>query len=328
MTRKLYKEDGSVSALALVGPTASGKTRLSLSLAEGLGCEIVGCDSMQIYRYMDIGTAKPTEKERAAVPHHLFDFVLPNTPYSAADYAEEAVRCVRRLADKGTPALFCGGTGLYLEAARTGRHTPLPPTPEGLRERITRELTALGAEEAHRRLRELDPAAAEAIHPNNLRRVVRAFELMAMTGMTKTAWEEKSKSLPPALSLFSVCLYPTDREALRHRIDRRVEEMVKAGLGEEVELLMAKGYLTPGSTAAQAIGYKEYAAALRGECSVAEAIEEIKLATHRYARRQLTWFRAIPGIRMLPFGEAGPDENEVEKITEEARRFLEGDFAV
>lgn len=324
MTTKLYNEEGSIRAVALVGPTASGKTSLSIRLGLRLGGEIVGCDSMQIYRYMDIGTAKPTEEERAALPHHLFDFVLPNTPYSAADYGEEAKRIAKSLAERGVPPIFCGGTGLYLEAARSGRHVSLPPTPPAVRDALSKQAEALGGEEMHRRLALIDPASAAAIHPNNLRRTLRALEIYRTTGKPKSAWDEETKAIPPALSLLTVCLYPTDRDALHRRIDRRVDEMVKAGLRREVEWLMENGYLESGTTAAQAIGYKEYAAALRGECTESEAIEEIKIATHRYARRQLTWFRAVPNILLLPIGEEGPTDEDCERVEKAARAHLAG----
>ncbi len=323
MTKKLYNEE-CVRAIALVGPTASGKTALSLRLAKSLGGEIVGCDSMQIYRYMDIGTAKPTEAERASVPHHLFDFVLPNTPYSAADYGEDAKRTVDGLSKRGVPPIFCGGTGLYLEAARSGRHLSLPPTPQSVRLALEEEAKEVGAEEMHRRLSLLDPLSAAAIHPNNLRRTLRALEIYQTTGKTKSAWDEETRSIPPHLSLLTVCLYPVDRLLLHRRIDRRVDEMVEKGLRREVEWLMENGYMESGTTASQAIGYKEYAAALRGECSESEAIAAIKIATHRYARRQLTWFRAVPDILLLPIGEEGPRDGDCAWIEQAATAHLSG----
>ncbi len=324
MTTKHYNKEGGTRAIALVGPTASGKTGLSIRLGKRLGAEIIGCDSMQIYRYMDIGTAKPTEEERAAIPHHLVDFILPNTPYSAADYAEEAQRIVGDLAERGVPPIFCGGTGLYLEAARSGRHISLPPTPPAVRETLAKEAEEVGGEEMHRRLALLDPRSAVAIHPNNLRRTLRALEVYQTTGKTKSEWDEETKKIPPALSLLTVCLYPTDRASLHRRIDRRVDEMVKAGLKGEVEWLMENGYLEGGTTASQAIGYKEYATALRGECTEEEAIEAIKIATHRYARRQLTWFRAVPNILLLPIGEEGPTDSDCERVERAARAHLSG----
>ncbi len=324
MTTKLYREEDSVRAIALVGPTASGKTSLSIDLGQRLGAEIIGCDSMQIYRYMDIGTAKPTEEERAAIPHHLVDFILPNTPYSAADYGDAAQAVAQELKKRDVPPLFCGGTGLYLEAARSGRHISLPPTPPAVREALAKEAEEVGGEEMHRRLAQLDPRSAAAIHPNNLRRTLRALEIYQTTGKTKSEWDEETKQVPPALSLLTVCLYPVDRAALHRRIDRRVDEMVKAGLRLEVEWLMENGHLENGTTASQAIGYKEYAAALRGECTEEEAIEQIKIATHRYARRQLTWFRAVPNILLLPIGEEGPTDSDREGVERAALAHLSG----
>ena len=324
MTTKHYNNEEGIRAIALVGPTASGKTGLSIKLGKRLGGEILGCDSMQIYRYMDIGTAKPTAEERAAVPHHLVDFVSPNTPYSAADYGAAAQGIVKELSKRGIPPIFCGGTGLYLEAARSGRHISLPPTPPEVRLSLANQADAVGAEEMHRRLAEIDSASAAAIHPNNLRRTLRALEIYQTTGKTKSEWDRETKRIPPALSLLTVCLYPTDRDALHRRIDRRVDDMVRAGLRREVEWLTENGYMESGSTASQAIGYKEYAAALRGECTEEKAIEEIKIATHRYARRQLTWFRAVPNILLLPIGEEGPTEADCERVEKAALAHLSG----
>ena len=307
----LYSKKGLPKAVAIVGPTASGKTDFSLALAERFSGEIIGCDSMQIYRGMDIGTAKPTPAERARVPHHLIDFVSPGVPYSAADYAEAAGRAVEEIASRGALPVFCGGTGLYLEAARSGRHEGLPPVSEELRSELIAEAEALGAEEMHRRLAACDPASAAAIHKNNLRRVLRALEIYRTTGVPKSRLDEESRSRKERLSLLVFGLFPENRELLHRRIDRRVDAMMEAGLGDEVRALFEMGAFSEGSTAKEAIGYKEYVSYLRGEISEAEAVLAIKTATHRYARRQLTWFRAVPGIRPLACGEAG--------VTEEAR---------
>ena len=305
MGRNLYTEDGTPRGVAIVGPTASGKTAFSLELAEREDGEIVGCDSMQIYRGMDIGTAKATTEERARVPHHLVDFLSPGTPYSAADYGAAAHRVTCDIASRGHLPIFCGGTGLYLEAARLGRHEGLPPIPGDVRRQLEEEAAHCGALEMHAALAEVDPESAAAIHPNNVRRVIRALEIYRATGRSKSEWDLESRSRPPALDLLVFGLFPRDRAVLREMIDRRVDLMVKAGLFEEVRALVASGNLLPGTTAAQAIGYKEVLTALRGECTEAEAIEEIKYATHRYARRQLTWFRAVPGLVPLECDEGG-----------------------
>ena len=322
MTKKLYNHDGTPKAVAIVGPTASGKTDFSLFLAERLSGEIVGCDSMQIYLGMDIGTAKPTAEERARAPHHMIDFLAPDTLFSAADYAEGALRAVSDIASRARVPILCGGTGLYLEAARSGRHEGLPPVPEEVRTALLREAEEVGALAMHTALAAVDPESAAAIHPNNLRRVLRALEIFRTTGRPKSELDRESRAHPPALQLLALGLFPTDRQALRDRIDRRVDRMVEEGLRAEVEGLLAAGLLPEGSTAAMAIGYKEYAAAIRGEISEAEAIAEIKLATHRYARRQLTWFRAITDIVPLECDGKGVTPEAAERALLLSEQFL------
>ena len=311
METKRYKNGETPRVVAIVGPTASGKTAFSLDVAERFGGEIVGCDSMQIYQRMDIGTAKPTAAERARVPHHMVDFLAPNLPYSAADYAQDALTAVGDILGRGRLPIFCGGTGLYLEAARSGRHEGLPAISPDVREALEAEAALCGADAMHARLAEVDPVSAAAIHPNNQRRVLRALEIFRATGKPKSEWDRESRERPPALSMLVLALFPTDRAALHARIDRRVDCMMEEGLAEEVSALYRDGLLSEGTTAGAAIGYKEYAAALRGECTEAEAVAEIKIATHRYARRQLTWFRAIEGAIHLSCDERG--------VTPEAR---------
>lgn len=311
MKTKLYETSGIPRAVAIVGPTASGKTDFSLDVAERFCGEIIGCDSMQIYQRLDIGTAKPTAAERARVPHHMVDFLPPNRPYSAADYAQDAKAAAEDVLRRGHLPIFCGGTGLYLEAVRSGRHDDLPAIPPDVRKTLEAEAVERGADAMHRLLAERDPEAAAAIHPNNLRRTLRALEILRATGKPKSEWDRESRTRPPAFSILVLALFPTDRKALHARIDRRVERMMAEGLSTEVTALFRDGLLSEGTTAAAAIGYKEYAAFLRGECTEAEAIEQIKIATHRYARRQLTWFRGTEGAIPLACDEGG--------VTPEAR---------
>ncbi len=308
----LTARDASLCAVAVVGPTASGKTAFAIRLATELGAEVVGCDSMQIYRYMDIGTAKPTAEERAAVPHHMIDFRDPHEDYSAAEYAADALPVCREIAARGRLPLFCGGTGLYLEAARTGRHRPELSSDAGVRRALAEEAEARGVSEMYAELARVDPASAAATHPNNLRRVLRALEIYRVSGRPKSEWDRESQNTSPALSLLTICLLPRDRTALHRRIDRRVAAMAEAGLRRETEELLARGYLRDGGTAAQAIGYKEYVRAIDGEITEEEALDEIRYATHRYARRQLTWFRARRGSLFLPIGEEGATREEEE----------------
>ncbi len=285
-------------ALAVVGPTAGGKTALALALAERLDGEIIACDSMQIYREMDIGTAKPTAEERARAPHHLFDFADPTVPFSAADYVPLAMRAVREITARGHLPIFCGGTGLYLDAVRTLRHEGEAPPPDpALREKLLR-----GTEEERgrialwERLHAVDPAAADATHYNNVRRVVRALEIYLTTGKTKTEIDAAASVANPELKLTVFGLFYENRDLLRARIDTRVDRMLEAGLLEETQRLDAAGVFRTNATAAQAIGYKELLPVLTGETSLVTATEQLKTATRRYAKRQMTYFRAMEGL--------------------------------
>lgn len=314
---------GGLCAAAVVGPTASGKTAFAILLAQALNAEIVGCDSMQIYRYMDIGTAKPTAEERAAVPHHMIDFKNPDEEYSAAGYAADALPVCREIAGRGKLPLFCGGTGLYLDAARTGRYRPGLASDAGVRQALCEEAQRRGGEEMYAELASVDPESAAATHPNNLRRVLRALEIFRVSGRPKSEWDRESLALPPAMDLLTICLLPRDRAALHHRIDRRVSEMAEAGLRRETEQLLMRGYLRDGKTAAQAIGYKEYVRAIDGEITEEEALDEIRYATHRYARRQLTWFRAGRDTLFLPIGEEGATPEDAKTALDAIRAHLE-----
>ena len=291
-------------ALAVVGPTASGKSALALSLAERFDGEIVSCDSMQLYCGMDIGTAKPTPEERERVTHHMIDFLDPDEPYSAADYGERAGRIAEEILSRGCLPIFCGGTGLYLTAALTGRHDDAPPSDRGLRaELLARGKTEEGRAALYRELLLVDPASAVATHPNNLRRVVRALEIYRLTGKTKSAFDRESAERPRRFDCLTLGLDFPERGALYRRIDRRVDEMMEDGLYDEAKMLWERGFLSPGTTAGQAIGYRQFIPCFEGRATPEEAAEEIKTATRRYAKRQLTWFRAQPGIVWLDGGD-------------------------
>ncbi|MBQ8397088.1 MAG: tRNA (adenosine(37)-N6)-dimethylallyltransferase MiaA [Clostridia bacterium] len=277
--------------LCVVGPTASGKSGLAIALAVRLGGEIISCDSMQIYRAMDIGTAKATEAERAAVPHHLLDLVTPDVPFSAADFVTAAQAAIADITARGRLPILCGGTGLYLDSLLRPTAYAAPPPDPALRAALAADLAAEGAEAMHARLAALDPAAAEAIHPNNTKRVLRAIEICLSAGTTKSALD--------AASVVGECPYDAcviglrwPREQLNARIDERVDAMLAEGLVEETARLLEAGYLAPGTTAGQAIGYKEIVPYLRGEEPLAVSAERLKIATHRYAKRQMTWFGA------------------------------------
>ncbi len=280
--------------LVVCGPTATGKTRLGIELARATGGEIVSADSMQIYRRMDIGTAKATPAERAAVPHHMIDVAEPQENWSVARYVAEAARCCDEILARGRLPILVGGTGLYIDSLIAGRDFAANDGDETLRERLNAEYDRLGAEAMHRRLREVDPARAEKLAPSDRRRIVRALEVWTMTGKTITEHDEETRRLPPRYEAGRIVLSYADRAALYARIDRRVDEMAEQGLFEEVEALLRSG-VPADCTAMQAIGYKEAAQALRGEISRAEAIALIKQASRRYAKRQLTWFRRAKG---------------------------------
>ena len=304
------------TAIAVVGPTASGKSALALLLAERFGGEIVSCDSMQIYRGMDIGTAKPTPEERRRVPHHMIDILDPDEPYSAADYGDAAARVATEILSRGKLPVFCGGTGLYLTAALTGRHGDAPPSDPALRTELTeRGKTEEGRAKLYGELASVDPVSAAATHPNNLRRVVRALEIYRLTGKTKSVFDEESRNCPPRFDCLTLGLDFPERGALYRRIDRRVDEMTAAGLYNEAKTLWEKGYLAPGTTAGQAIGYRQFLPCFTGDLTPEEAAEEIKLATRRYAKRQLTWFRAQEGIVWLDGGSFDLAERATDAVS-------------
>lgn len=279
-------------AIALTGPTASGKTALSLAVAGELGCEIISLDSMQIYRGMDIGTAKATADERASAPHHMLDVVSPREAYSAEDYRADALKCAREVALRDRLPLFVGGTGLYLDTLIRGSNPLSPPSDAEVRARLMERASAEGG--AHALwlwLSEVDPESAEKIHENNIRRVVRALEIYELTGKTKTHFDALSKTDAKDITIRHVTLDFHNRELLYARVNERVDIMIAEGLVDEVRGLYEAGLLDGDTTASQAIGYKEIVAHLRGELTLDGAIELIKLSSRRYAKRQLTWFR-------------------------------------
>lgn len=288
--------------LCIVGPTASGKTALAVAAAKALNGEVISCDSMQIYKYLSIGTAKPTPDEMDGIPHHCIDFVDPRTPFSCPDYVAAATACANDILSRGKLPVFCGGTGLYLDS--TVRGTQFSDKPEETTEstvmaELRAEYERSGIDAIYARLGEVDPDAAAAIHKNNTKRVLRALEIYLTTGKTKTAWDAQSHTQPPVFDACYIGLDYRDRTILHERINRRVTLMLEGGLEEEVRQLYAEGYLPDGSTAAQAIGYKEFLSYLRGEMTLDEAADNLRTATRRYAKRQLTWFRRNPAMHWL-----------------------------
>lgn len=286
MTNKTKKP----RVIAVVGPTASGKTALAIELAKVYNGEIISCDSMQIYRGMDIGTAKPTEEEKCGIPHHMIDIIEPCDSFSAADYGARAKDVCNDILSRGKLPIFCGGTGLYLDAVLTDNDYADVETDMELRARLMSDAARDGAHAMWERLNEVDPEAAAATHENNVKRVVRALELYLSSGITKTEWDKRSRLRPKPYDATVIAL-ERSREEMYARIDRRVDIMMETGLENEVRELLSSGRLPRGSTAAQAIGYKEFINYFDGVCSLDDAVAEIKQATRRYSKRQLTWFK-------------------------------------
>lgn len=308
-----------IFSIAITGPTASGKTGLSLNLAERLSGEIISADSMQIYKFMDIGTAKATSEERARVPHHLLDFVMPTENFSVECYRAEAMRAAEEIAMRGKLPILVGGTGLYVNSLLRAEQADVPSSSVEYRERILAGLKTDGDVTAlWERLRAVDPESAEQIHKNNVKRVIRALEIYDATGVTKTELDRRSREAAPDIFVGMITLDFHSRETLYSRIDKRVDVMMEQGLLSEVKALYEKGLLPEGSTAAQAIGYKEIIAHLKGECSEEEAAQSIKLATRRYSKRQLTWFRHTEGAYTLYMDDEHGNMRESEDTALEA----------
>lgn len=280
--------------IVITGPTASGKSMIALELCARIGGELVSCDSMQLYRGMDIGTAKPTDEERSMVRHHMIDVLDPGEPCSAAAYREMAKTVLDALFMDGAQPVLCGGTGLYINALTK----PLGFSGEG-DPALRAELARQSPEELYRQLERIDPQSAKRLHANDVRRVIRAIEVFHVSGRTLT---EQMRADQERTADYSARLFALEwpRDVLYARIDRRVDDMVERGLIGEVRSLLDAG-LAPGSTAMQAIGYKEIASALSGEIGdMRQAIEQIKQRTRNYAKRQLTWFRRDERVRWIP----------------------------
>ena len=307
--------------IAVAGPTASGKSALALALAEELGGEIVSCDSMQIYRRMNIGTAKPTADELARVPHHLIDVCEPDEDFSCADYVALAARAIEEITSRGKLPIVCGGTGLYLDALLRKNDLAPDTVDEALRAELWARYEREGAEALWRELYEIDRESAEATHPNNVKRVLRAIEIYRTAGVTKT--ELDRRSLEGGMRYDACVLYLSyeNREQLYERINRRVDIMIDDGLVEETAALRAEGVFEKNRTAAQAIGYKEILPYLDGHVSLAEAAEDLKTATRRYAKRQITWFSAKPYVRPLSIGAETSFKNIVKNASELFQNF-------
>ena len=281
-----------IPILAVVGPTASGKTGLAVALAHRLCGEVVSADSMQIYKGLSIGTAKPTEEEMEGVPHHLIDFLPPDAPFSVADYLESAHAAIERICAQGHTPILCGGTGLYLSSLLDDLKLSESEADPIYRATLSKRAEREGAEAIWQELHAVDPETAASLHPNNMGRVIRALEVYHQTGVTMTEHRRRSRLEPSRYDPCIVGLSYEDRARLYARIDRRVDQMLADGLLEEARSFYAAyGDPTVAPTASQAIGYKELWPYLAGTCTLEEAVEHLKRQTRRYAKRQLTWFR-------------------------------------
>ncbi len=288
-----------IKIYAVVGPTASGKSALAFELAQRHGGEIISCDSMQVYKKMNIGTAKPTRGEMSKVRHHMIDVAEPDQPFSSEDYAELAASAIDDCVSRGKLPIICGGTGLYLDALlRGGNSAPAAETSE-LRRQLNLRVEREGAQALYDELLSIDPQSALATHPNNVKRVIRALEIYFSSGMTKSELDEQSRKAEPKYDIAAAGLVYTNRALLYERINKRVEQMLAQGLLDETRGLLEKGVFNSNKTAAQAIGYKELIGYLQGNEELDVAVEGLKTATRRYAKRQITWFSAKDYISPL-----------------------------
>ncbi len=289
-----------IPVAAVVGPTASGKSRLAVELALSRNGEVISADSMQIYKGMNIGTAKPTAEEMRGVPHHLIDFAPLSQPFSVADYVSLASDCISEVHARGRLPVIAGGTGLYIRSLLQNIRFTENDKDEALRKELAEKAEKLGVQTLIDELRSFDPASAQRIHPNNLGRVIRAIEIYRTTGVTMTEQLELSRQMPSPYDACIIGLDFQDRQKLYDRINLRVDRMMQDGLLAEAEEILNR----PGTqTALQAIGYKELLPYFRSECSLDEAVESVKRESRRYAKRQLTWFRRDENIHWIMVDE-------------------------
>ena len=300
--------------ICIAGPTASGKTALAVELAKELNGEVVSCDSMQVYRRMDIGTAKPTLEERQGIIHHMLDVAEPWEDFSVSRYCALAGPIVDDIVARGKTAIIAGGTGLYMDSLIKGNDfAPFPST--GMREKLERQADEAGMEAMRLLLRSIDPEAEARIQDR--KRLLRALEVYYETGETITEHDRKTRMIPPKYTPLWLGLDFEDRKILYDRIDLRVSLMLEMGLVEEIRCLLDSG-IPATATAMQAIGYKEFVNALAGQGTVAEAADQVRQSSRRYAKRQLTWFRRNPAMHWLTRG----NDETFDEILQKARQVL------
>ena len=295
------------NVVVILGPTCVGKTQVSLKLADILKGEIVSFDSRQIYQFMDIGTAKPTKKERERIPHHLIDVIAPDQKFSAADYGKKARKIITRIIEKGKQPIAVGGSGLYLKALTKGFFKG-PPADEGIRYRLKQEAQTSGEASLYNRLKKVDPQSADRIHPHDLVRVIRALEVYELTGKPISACQLEGYYEPYPICFMKIGL-TLERRRLYERINQRVDQMVERGLVQEVKNLKRR-WDADELKAFKTVGYRELISFLNGDLDYKSAIERIKLNTRRYAKRQMTWFRKDKEITWLE----ATDENLLDNI--------------
>ncbi|MBR5234053.1 MAG: tRNA (adenosine(37)-N6)-dimethylallyltransferase MiaA [Clostridia bacterium] len=305
--------------IAVVGPTASGKTSLAIEIAKAVGGEIVSCDSMQIYKGMTIATAQPTEEEKQGIPHHLIAFLDPSETYSVAQYVEDAKNCIDDIISREKVPVIAGGTGLYVDSLLGGIDFGFVPDNSEMREKLRVRFENEGAEKLLDELREIDPETAGQLHVNNTGRIIRALEVYYLTGETISAQKVKSREKGSNYDVLYIYINYKDRQILYDRIEKRVDIMVETGLLEEAEKFISLGEET---TAKQAIGYKELKPYFNNECSLEEALDNLKKETRHYAKRQMTWFR-----RNKDLSEINPDTDASYCLTaiNAAKNFLKGE---
>lgn len=289
--------------LVITGPTATGKSALGIAMAKEHKGEIVSADSMQVYKGLDIGTAKITFQEMQGVPHHMLDIADPQEAYSVARYVQDASACVDDILSREKLPILVGGTGLYIDSLISGRDFAGGEPSQQMRDQLNEKYKTLGGEALLRELGKIDPRRAEKLHPSDSKRIIRALEVFYTTGKTISQHDLETKRIPPRYDACMIALSFKDRQKLYERIDKRVDRMLDEGLVQEVKSLL-NGNLTPRSTAMQAIGYKEICAYLEGKTSLLAAVELIKQESRRYAKRQMTWLRRNPAVDWILLDEA------------------------
>ena len=305
--------------ICIAGPTASGKTALAVALAKEIGGEVISCDSMQIYRHMDIGTAKPTSEEMQGIPHHMLDVAEPSEDFSVSRYCQMATPIVEDILNRGKIPIITGGTGLYMDALIRG-NTFAPHPSTGMREKLEAQADSEGMDAMLKLLTTIDPDSANRLHQKDRKRVLRALEVYYETGETITEHNRKTQQIPPQYNPYWFAIEDSERTTLYNRIDSRVKIMLRNGLLEEIQKLLDMG-VPEKCTAMQAIGYKEFVDALAGRISITEATQQVQQASRHYAKRQLTWFRRNAAIHWLK----REPEDTLEKILNSLRQIV-GDF--